>query len=72
LLLRVLPEAAEDIDGAYAWYASAPLVIRQRLRDEIDAAFARILENPMQFPRIDGEFRRVLLPTFPLGISIGL
>ena len=68
MLLRVLPEAAEDIDAAYAWYLPAPPAIRQKLRDEIDAAFARILENPAQFPKIEGEFRRVLLPSFPFGV----
>ena len=38
--LRILPEAAEDIDAAYAWYLAAPAAIRVRLGDEIDAAFA--------------------------------
>ncbi len=66
--LRILPEAVEDIDAAYAWYLAAPPAIRVRLRDEIDAAFARILENPAQFQKIDGEFRRVLLASFPLGV----
>jgi plasmid stabilization system protein ParE len=68
LRLRVLPEAAEDIDAAYAWYLAAPPTIRRRLHDEIDAALTRIQENPAQFPKIEGEFRRVLLSTFPLAV----
>jgi len=68
VLLRLLPEAAQDVDAAYEWYRPAPLAIRQRLRDEIDAAVARILENPVQFPKVEGEFRRVLLSTFPLAV----
>ena len=56
------------MDAAYAWYLAAPPTIRRRLHDEVDVALTRILENPVQFPKIEGEFRRVLLTTFPLAV----
>ena len=34
----------------------------------MNRAVERIFENPRQFPKLHGEFRRVLLASFPFGI----
>jgi len=66
--LRLRPEAVADLNDAYAWYKAGGKRVLRALRSELRAAFARIRENPGQFPKFDEDFHRMVLQKFPYAI----
>jgi plasmid stabilization system protein ParE len=63
LILRRLAET--DIADAADWYDSEQPDLAARFLSDIDQAFARIRERPLQFPVVSGDVRRALMHTFP-------
>jgi hypothetical protein len=61
----VRPFAEADIDSAAQWYESERQGLAARFLTDLDRAFTRIEECPIQFPAIAGGTRRALLHTFP-------
>ena len=62
------PEVERDVENAVSWYATRDPRLAVRLLEELDEAYTRILENPVQFPFVHKEVRRVLLDRFPYGV----
>jgi plasmid stabilization system protein ParE len=67
-VVRLRAEAEDDIYEAAAWYESQRLRLGHDFLDAIEASFARISENPLQFPVLYRGTRRALLPRFPFGV----
>jgi plasmid stabilization system protein ParE len=67
-LLALRSEAEDDIRQAVAWYAERSKYAASRLVHELDAAYERILENPLQSPVVTQDVRRALLERFPYGV----
>ena len=66
--LRLRDAAELDLENALAWYAERNPELAQRLLNDLDVAYSRILESPKQFPIIARDVRRVLLTHFPYGV----
>lgn len=65
--LIIRPEAELDIQDAFEWYeAQAPGLGSEFVR--IDACLSNIGRNPLAYPLIYQQARRVLLRRFPYGI----
>jgi plasmid stabilization system protein ParE len=67
-VIRLRAEAEDDIYEAAAWYESQRLRLGHDFLDAIEASFARISENPLQFPVLYRGTRRALLSRFPFGV----
>jgi toxin ParE1/3/4 len=68
LPLIIRPEAELDIESSAVWYETQRPGLGSRFLDRLNEVFARITENPLQFPQLETGVRRALLPRFPYGI----
>ena len=59
------PAASADLEEAYAWYEGQRRGLGDEFRDEVDAAFAMILENPHACAVLHRDTRRAVLRRFP-------
>ncbi len=50
------------------WYEDQQAGLGAYFLAELDLVFQRIEENPLQFPRLEGDVRRALLHRFPYGV----
>ena len=66
LLFR--PEAEDELLEAQAWYEARSPGLGLEFARAVDAAAAAVLRNPLAFPRIEGEFRRVIIRKFPYAL----
>lgn len=66
LILR--PEAGLDVESSTLWYEEQQRSLGTRFLDGLTEVFARIAENPLQFPELEKGIRRALLRRFPYGI----
>ncbi|MEY4705495.1 MAG: hypothetical protein RL042_1700 [Nitrospirota bacterium] len=57
-----------DIQAAALWYEDQRSGLGSRFLDELDLVFGRIVDNPRQFPRVDGNVHRAILRHFPYGV----
>lgn len=57
-----------DIQAAAVWYEDQQSGLGLRFLDELDVVFRRIVDNPRQFPPMDGNVHRALLRHFPYGV----
>lgn len=64
-MIRVRPEAKEDLQSAYDWYEDREPGLGERLLDRVAGIYERILENPRLFPLAYAGFRRAILRRFP-------
>lgn len=64
----VRPLAEADLENAARWYNEERAVLAERFLGDVDRTFARIREQPFQFPKVAGEVRRALLHTFPYAV----
>src|ERR1043165_4901738 len=62
------PKAEKAIDGAAGWYEARNPRASRAFLDAVDAALARILENPHQFPVLKHKLRRVIVTGFPYSV----
>ena len=63
--LLVLPEAEQDIAEAFDWYEARRPGLGHEFITAVDAALKRIQQNPLSFPLIHRNARRILLRKFP-------
>ena len=64
----VRPLAEADLEDAAQWYDDERAGLAHRFLSDVDRTFSRILERPLQFPKVSGEVRRALLHTFPYAV----
>ncbi len=64
----VQPQSDLDIQAAALWYEDQQSGLGLRFLAELDLVFERIEDNPLQFPRLEGEVRRALFRRFPYGV----
>mgnify|MGYP001574658795 CR=1 FL=1 len=50
------------------WYEDQQSGLGSRFLDELELVFGRIVDNPRQFPLVDGDVHRALLRHFPYGV----
>jgi len=67
-IVRLHPLAADEAEGARAWYLARNSTVADAFLLELDAAVASIAEGPWRWPRIHGRFRRYLLHKFPFSV----
>ena len=66
--LEVRPEAAEDLEKAANWYEARRPNLGTEFVDEARSQFFRIVENPLQFPIVFRDVRRVLMQRFAYAV----
>ncbi|MEM7468824.1 MAG: type II toxin-antitoxin system RelE/ParE family toxin [Pseudomonadota bacterium] len=66
--VRVRAQARTDIDRAARWHESKQVGLGQEFLDEVEAAFARIADNPKSYAELHRSARRALLRRFPFGV----
>lgn len=62
------PLAEAEAVEARSWYAARRAGLGDEFGAEVAATVARIVENPLAFPRARGETRRAVLPRFPYAL----
>jgi plasmid stabilization system protein ParE len=66
--LEVSSEAELEIFEAALRYEREREGLGFRFEAQVDTVFARLLENPFQFPAVDEGARRALVRDFPYGV----
>lgn len=66
--LRILPEAESDLVEAYRWYEERSAGLGSEFFRAVDASLLSIQRNPLAFPTVHGDIRRILLRRFPFGV----
>ena len=64
----VRPLAEGDLEDAARWYDDERSGLADRFLNDVDRMFARIREQPLQFPAVLGDVHRALLRTFPYAV----
>ncbi|WP_035611568.1 type II toxin-antitoxin system RelE/ParE family toxin [Haloferula sp. BvORR071] len=64
----VLPEAETDLSTAYWWYEGRDAGLGDEFLRCVEAAFAKIAKNPLQFPKRFDDSRRILVRRFPYAV----
>lgn len=72
LRITILPQAELDVSDAAAWYEEQRTGLGDSFLDEIDSILHRIINDPLQFPRIKNQIRRALMRRFPYSVYFGL
>jgi len=69
-MLRLVfrPEAQRELLEAQAWYESRAIGLGFEFARAVDAAVEKALRLPLAFPRIEAEFRHVIIRKFPYSI----
>lgn len=62
------PEAEAEILEAQAWYEQRSPGLGLEFARAADVAIAAALRSPQAYPRVEAEFRRVILRRFPYAI----
>ena len=66
--LILQPQSELDIQAAAVWYEDQRPGLGEKFLNELDQVFQRIVENPLQFPRLEAAVHRALLRHFPYGV----
>lgn len=66
------PAAQQEVIEGQEWYERKAAGLGRRFRDEIDRAATRLAANPLQFPVVLADVRRVRLRKFPYGLFFRL
>lgn len=66
--LILQPQSELDIQAAAVWYEDQRPGLGEKFLNELDHVFHRIVENPLQFPRLEAAVHRALLRHFPYGV----
>ena len=66
--LRFLPEIEEDVISGYVWYEGKSPGLGEEFLRMFYACTGDISRSPLQYQKVDGEFRRCLLRRFPYAI----
>lgn len=66
--LLIMPAAQEEIVEAQDWYEREEPGLGSQFRAEVDFQAERIVSNPLRFPLMFSDVRRVKLRRFPYGL----
>lgn len=64
----IAPEAATDIDEAYAWYEARWVGRGEDFLSRVDACIQAILRFPEMHALFHGNYRRALIRNFPYAV----
>jgi len=62
------PEAEAEILEAQAWYESRSPGLGFEFARAVEVAVESALRMPLAYPKIEGEFRHILLSRFPYSV----
>jgi plasmid stabilization system protein ParE len=62
------PQAEDEALEVHRWYEARRPGLGDEFGVEVDAAVARIVDNPLAYPRVRGETRRAVLTRFPYAL----
>jgi toxin ParE1/3/4 len=62
------PRANLDVAAAYQWYESERAGLGRQFLDQLEAAYDRIAQDPLEFQDLESGIRRVLLSRFPYAV----
>jgi plasmid stabilization system protein ParE len=62
------PQAEDEVLQAREWYDARRAGLGREFAQEVDSLIARIVGNPVAFPRVHNETRRAVLSRFPYAI----
>lgn len=66
--IELHPDIYHEVSEAYRWYESKTTGLGEDFLNELESAFALIVELPDTWPVLSNSFRRYLLKRFPYGI----
>jgi plasmid stabilization system protein ParE len=66
--LIISPEAELDIQDAFEWYEQRSSGLGSEFVRAVDSCFALIGRNPLAYPLVYRQVRRVLIRRFPYGV----
>jgi len=64
----VRPEAAREVQEAFDWYEERSEGLGLEFLRAADASLAGVQRNPLAFPKVHKEVRRVLVRKFPYAL----
>lgn len=70
--LRILPEVHDDVLEAVRWYDNQELGVGDHFLNTFRDVFDSLQRNPLIYPMVHQEFRRVLLRPFPYALYFRL
>ncbi|MBA3589521.1 MAG: type II toxin-antitoxin system RelE/ParE family toxin [Methylibium sp.] len=62
------PQARGEVLQAQAWYEERSPGLGLEFARAVDVAIAQVLRMPLAFPRIEAEFRHVVMRRFPYSL----
>ena len=72
MLIRFSPEADAELTEAREWYAHQRKGLDAEFMDCIDEALMRVVRNPLAFPTVYRDLRRVVVRRFPFAVFYSL
>ena|SRR5438093_11893336 len=66
--VRFHPDAAEEAESAYDWYAARNPAAADAFRDELRHAVDAVVQNPLTWPRYARGTRRDVFLRFPFSL----
>ncbi len=66
--LIIAPEAAADLDVAYAWYEAQRVGLGEDFLSRVDACIQAILRFPEMHASFHQDYRRALVRKFPYAV----
>jgi len=72
MIVRVLPEADQDLIAAADWYESRQQGLGDRFLVSYEAVLARMAANPAAWPLVHGSFRGARVRRFPYQVVYGV
>ncbi|WP_216360869.1 type II toxin-antitoxin system RelE/ParE family toxin [Acidithiobacillus marinus] len=70
LLIRVRPEAAQDLEDAAGWYEEQSEGLGHKFLEEVRRCLQRVAEQPELYPSVHRNTRRALIQGFPFGVFL--
>jgi plasmid stabilization system protein ParE len=68
MVLRLRPEARDDLYAAARWYEAQEIGLGRQFLTDVRLAFERIRSNPVAYPVAYRGTRRALIGRFPYGV----
>ena len=72
MIIRFTPEADAELTEAREWYSHQRKDLDLEFMQCIDDALGRIARNPVLFPTVYGDLRRVVIRRFPFAVFYAL
>ena len=66
--VELAPLAIRDIEAAVEWYDEQSPSLGDEFLGRVDEILARLAEQPLLYPRVEGDVRRALLHQFPYAV----